>query len=254
MLWRKTEPSPRDLRSPTGYPLGLAATGFYHTPMSSTPHTENPGPNTPEAPAPPRIVSPDTQRGTPTDRTPPGQRLTAGWPVLHYGSVEHIDPAAWSLRITGLVENEITINFEQFNALPKVDVFCDIHCVTHWSRLDNVFTGVATKTLLDLAKPLPDARYVIQHAPSDPGNDWTTNLPLEDFAADDCLLATHHDGKPITAEHGGPVRAVVPRLYFWKGAKWIGEIELVDSDRPGFWEQNGYHMYGDPWREQRFGW
>jgi DMSO/TMAO reductase YedYZ molybdopterin-dependent catalytic subunit len=202
------------------------------------------------------IISPDTLRGggDPVARTPPGQVLTRKWPVLHYGNVAHIAPEAWSLRIWGLVENEITLDWAAFNALPRAQVRCDIHCVTHWSRLDNVFTGVATRTLLQLARPLPRARFVIQHAASAPGNDWTTNVALDEFTADDCLLATHHDGLPIPPDHGGPVRAVVPRLYFWKGAKWISGLELTDADRPGFWEQNGYHMHGDPWHEERFGW
>ncbi len=202
----------------------------------------------------PTIISPDTQRGSPRDRTPPGQQLTAKWPVLHYGAIPRIDPAKWSLRIWGLVEREITLDFARFQALPQVSVRCDIHCVTHWSRLDNLFTGVAITTLLDLARPLPRAAFAIQHASSDPDGDWTTNVPLAEFAAPDCLLATHHDGQPIPAEHGGPVRAVVPRLYFWKGAKWISSIELTDADRPGFWEVNGYHMHGDPWKEERFSW
>ena len=145
-------------------------------------------------------------------------------------------------------------HWDAFQRLPKVQVKCDIHCVTHWSRLDNVFTGVATKTLLALARPLPRGKFVMQHASSEPNNDWTTNLSIGDFAGDDCLLATHHDGDPIDAEHGGPVRAVVPRLYFWKGAKWISGIEITDRDQPGFWETNGYHMRGDPWKEERFGW
>jgi len=204
--------------------------------------------------SPPTIISPDTLRGSPRDRTPPGQQLTAKWPVLHYGQVPVIEPSAWSLRIWGLVECEVTLDFARFEALPKVNVKCDIHCVTHWSRLDNTFTGVAMKTLLDLAKPLPRAKFAIQHAASDPDEDWTTNVPLAEFAGEDCLLATHHDGRPIEAEHGGPVRAVVPRLYFWKGAKWISGIELTDKDRPGFWEVNGYHMHGNPWTEERFGW
>ena len=202
------------------------------------------------------IISPDTQRGggMTSARTPPGQRLTAKWPVLHYGQVPLIRPEDWRLRIWGLVEKEVELDWQAFNALPRVNVRCDIHCVTHWSRLDNVFTGVATGTLLGLVRPLPQARYVIEHAWSEPNRDWTTNLSLEEFAAEDCLLATHHDGQPLAAEHGGPVRAVVPRLYFWKGAKWISGIELVEDDRPGFWEVNGYHMHGDPWREERFGW
>ncbi|MEX2214102.1 MAG: sulfite oxidase-like oxidoreductase [Phycisphaeraceae bacterium] len=202
----------------------------------------------------PMILSPDTKRGTPRERTPPGQQLTSKWPVLHYGSVPEIKAEDWSLRIEGLVENEIELDWKAFNKLAKVNVKCDIHCVTHWSRLDNIFTGVATRTLLEMARPLPRAKFVIQHASSEPGDDWTTNTSLEDFAGEDCLLATHHDGAPITSEHGGPVRAVVPRLYFWKGAKWISRIELTDEDRAGFWEVNGYHMHGNPWTEERFGW
>jgi len=202
------------------------------------------------------IVSPDCLRGdgNPAARTPPGQTLTAKWPVLHYGGVPNVRPEKWSLRIWGLVEREVMLGWAQFNALPRVEVKCDIHCVTHWSRLDNVFTGVSTKALLDLAGPLPDANFVIQHATSEPGNDWTTNLPLSDFVQDDCLLATHHDGQPISADHGAPVRGIVPQLYFWKGAKWISGIELTDDDRAGFWEVNGYHMRGNPWLEERFGW
>lgn len=203
---------------------------------------------------PPTVTSPDCFRGggKATDRTPPGQRLSGKWPVLHYGSVAHIAKEDWSLRIWGLVENEIKLDWQAFNELPKVNVRCDIHCVTHWSRLDNVFHGVSTRTLMALAKPLPQATHVVQHAPSDPGDDWTTNLPLNEFTDEDCLLATHHDGEPLTAEHGAPVHAIVPRLYFWKGAKWITEIEVTDEDRAGFWEVNGYHMHGDPWTEERF--
>lgn len=202
------------------------------------------------------IISPDCLRGggDPAARTPPGQTLTNRWPVLHYGASVAIEPSTWSLRIDGLVENPVTLSWEQFNALPKVTVRCDIHCVTHWSRLDNVFAGVSTRTLLELAKPKLMAKYVIQHAASEPDGNWTTNLPLREFVEEDCLLATHHDGEALSAEHGGPVRAIVPRLYFWKGAKWITRIELTDVDRPGFWEVNGYHMHGDPWTEERFGW
>jgi DMSO/TMAO reductase YedYZ molybdopterin-dependent catalytic subunit len=217
-----------------------------------------PPPDTSATPTRPAslVISPDTLRGggDPAARTPPGQALTKKWPVLHYGPVEQIDSRKWALRIWGLVENEVRLNWEQFNALPRVNVKCDIHCVTHWSRLDNTFTGVSTRTLLDLAKPLPTARYVLQHASSEPRNDWTTNVPLDEFLANDCLLATHHDSQPLTAEHGGPVRGIVPRLYFWKGAKWISGLELLDRDKAGFWEINGYHMHGDPWTEERFGW
>ena len=201
-----------------------------------------------------KITSPDVQRGDAEARTPPGQTLTNKWPVLHYGGVPVVRRERWTLTIDGLVERPVKLTYDQLMALPRVAVRCDIHCVTHWSRLDNTFEGVAISTLLALAGPLPAATHVMQHANSEPGNDWTTNVPLDVFQWQDNLLATHHDGAPLTAEHGGPVRAVVPRLYLWKGAKWISRIELTDHDEPGFWERNGYHMLGDPWLEQRFGW
>lgn len=204
----------------------------------------------------PVIVSSDMMRGDGQSlaRTPPGQTLTKKWPVLHYGTVPHIDTSKWELQVWGLCKQPYSLNWEEFNQLPKVDLKCDIHCVTHWSRLDNTFAGVAIRLLVERAEPLPEAKFVIQHAASAPGNDWTTNLPIEEFADEDCILATQHDGKIITAEHGYPVRAVVPRLYFWKGAKWITGIEFVAEDSPGFWEVNGYHMHGDPWKEERFIW
>ena len=214
-------------------------------------------PQTPNSTVPaPTIISPDCLRGggDARQRTPPGQTLTSKWPVLHYGGVPTISREEWRLRIWGLVEEEIELDWDEFSKLPRTHVKCDIHCVTHWSRLDNVFSGVSTKTLLALARPTARAKFVIQHAWSDPMRDWTTNVPLEEFAQDDCLLATEHDGKPLTAEHGAPVRGIVPRLYFWKGAKWITGIELAAEDAAGFWEVNGYHMHGDPWREERFGW
>ncbi|HEY0009270.1 MAG TPA: sulfite oxidase-like oxidoreductase [Tepidisphaeraceae bacterium] len=200
----------------------------------------------------PRIISSDTLRGGPKERTPPGQTLTTKWPVLHYGKVQHVDPTHpdWRLRVFGMVENEFELTFDELKALPAVDVVCDMHCVTHWSRLDNVFTGVATKTLIERAKPRPEARFVMCH--SEAG--FTTNVPLKQFIADDCILAYAWDGKPLTPEHGYPLRGIVPRLYLWKSAKWIRALELRAADAPGFWEQNGYHMRGDPWKEERFGW
>lgn len=209
-----------------------------------------------ESPTRPLIISPDTLRGggSADARTPPGQTLTKKWPVLHYGSVPQVDPATWQLKVWGLCENPYTLNWEQFNALPQVDVRCDIHCVTHWSRLDNVFTGVSTKRLIEMARPKPEAKFVMQHAAGSPNNDWTTNVPLDEFTEEDCIIATLHDGKPFSPEHGYPIRGIVPRLYFWKGAKWITGLELRATDAPGFWEVNGYHMHGDPWKEERFGW
>ena len=200
----------------------------------------------------PRIISPDTLRGGRKERTPPAQALTAKWPVLHYGSVPKVNPRdpSWSLRIFGRVAEPYELTYDEIRALPAVDVFCDMHCVTHWSRLDNTFTGVPTKAIIERAKPHAEARFVMCH--SEAG--FTVNVPLKDFTGDDCILAYQWDGQDIAPDHGWPLRGLVPRLYLWKSAKWIRGIELRATDAPGFWEQNGYHMHGDPWREERFGW
>ena len=215
---------------------------------------------TPEAsPTRPRIISPDTLRGSRRDRTPPGQQLTSKWPVLHYGAVPKVDPHHddWRLRIFGQVDEPYELTYAEIRDLPAVDVVCDMHCVTHWSRLDNVFTGVAAKTIIERAKPRAQAKYVMCH--SEAG--FTTNLPLAEFIKEDCILAYQWDGQDITPEHGWPLRGLVPQLYLWKSAKWIRAIELRTTDAPGFWEQNGYHMHGDPWVSnelypdgERFGW
>jgi DMSO/TMAO reductase YedYZ molybdopterin-dependent catalytic subunit len=202
----------------------------------------------------PTIISPDTLRGTSADRTPPGQTLTTKWPVLHYGQPRYpqVDPFAadWSLKIFGLCESPVSLKYQEILDMPAIDVVCDMHCVTHWSRLDNRFTGVPLKSILDLAKPKPEARYVMCHA------EWgfTVNVPLDEFTQDDCIVAYAWDGKPLSQDHGYPLRGLVPRLYLWKSCKWIRGIELRATDAPGFWEQNGYHMHGDPWTEERFGW
>jgi DMSO/TMAO reductase YedYZ molybdopterin-dependent catalytic subunit len=200
----------------------------------------------------PRIVSADTLRGDPRRRTPPGQSLSAKWPVLHYGNVPKVDPwrADWKLGVYGHVENPYELTYAEIRAMPTVDVVCDIHCVTHWTRLNNVFTGVPTRLIIERAKPLADARYVMCHGE----NGYTTNLSLEEFTGDDCILAYQWEGKDLTPDHGWPLRGLVPRLYLWKSAKWLRGIELLAADAPGFWEQNGYHMHGDPWKEERFGW
>ena len=195
------------------------------------------------------IVSPDTWRA---NRIPPGQTRTLKWPVLDASGAPPIDLAKWRLEIYGLVNNEVSLTWEQFQALPKTKVFSDFHCVTRWSRLGNLWEGVSTKALLDLAGGLKDgAAYVLAHG-YDQG--WTTNLPLGDFLADDALVALTHDGEPWSAEHGGPARLIVPQLYAWKSAKWVGGIEILAKDKAGFWERNGYHMHGDPWTEERHGW
>ncbi len=195
------------------------------------------------------IISPDTERG---NRIPPGQSRTLKWPVLDASGPPRISLETWRLRLFGLVRNPVEWNWLEFQQLPRVRVYADFHCVTRWSRLGNVWAGVSTGDLVKAAGGLaPGAGYVLAHA-YDSG--WTTNLPIEDFLAADALVALTHDGEPLTLEHGGPARLIVPQLYAWKSAKWLSGIEVLAADRAGFWERNGYHMHGDPWREERFGW
>ncbi len=195
------------------------------------------------------IVSPDARL---SDRLPPGQSRTRKWPVLDASGAPAIDLERWNFGLTGLVAQPVEWDWEEFQKLPRVKVFSDFHCVTRWSRLGNLWEGVSTRELLNLAGgALPKAQFVLVYA-YDRG--WTTNLPLADFLAEDALVAISHDGEPLSAEHGGPARLIVPRLYAWKSAKWVRGVELLERDRPGFWEKNGYHMRGDPWREERFGW
>lgn len=193
-----------------------------------------------------RIISPDTLR---KNRVPPGQRLTDKWPVLHYGKVHTIQTENWTFKIMGLVEKERTLTFEEFTALPQVEVFSDIHCVTTWSRLNNTWEGASTAVVKDLVKLKNEAQYVMVEG----AGGFTANLPLSDFFQEDVLFTLKHDGQPISAEHGGPVRLVVPQLYFWKSAKWVTGLRFMAQDEPGFWEQAGYHMHGDPWTEERHG-
>ncbi len=192
------------------------------------------------------VKSPDTLR---QERIPPNQRKTDDFPVLHYGQIPGIDTQHWKFSISGLVEKEVVLTFQEFMALPRVRVFSDIHCVTGWSRLDNLWEGVSTSLVKDLAKILPQAGFVMVHG----ANDFTTNLSLEDFFQPDVLFALKHNHNVLGRAHGYPVRLVVPRLYFWKSAKWLTGIEFMAEDRPGFWELNGYHMHGNPWREERYG-
>lgn len=191
------------------------------------------------------IKSPDTQR---LDRVPPGQKLTDKWPVLHWGSVPGFDIADWTFTISGLVSERRELTWEEFQRLPRVKVFSDIHCVTTWSKLDNLWEGVSTGVIKELVDILPEAGFVIVHGVGG----FTTNLSLDDFFQPDVLFALKHDGKSISPEHGYPVRLIVPRLYFWKSAKWVNGVEFIAEDRPGFWESNGYHNRGDPWKEERY--
>ena len=197
------------------------------------------------------FISPDTQRA---QRLPPGQVLTRKWPVLHAGEVPPFDPHSWDLTVfpTPVVDRIVRFTWPEFQALPRVrSVFADMHCVTRWSKLDNLWEGVPTRELLNHVKLSLKAKFVMVHG--DYG--FSTNLPLDDFFADDCLLALRHNGAELSPDHGFPVRLVVPRLYAWKSAKWVRGIEFMEADRPGFWEspEHGeYHMRGDPWAEQRF--
>ena len=191
------------------------------------------------------IYSPDTLRA---NRVPPGQKLTGRFPVLHFGSVPKIDVKQWKFSITGLVAESRELNFSEFSDLKRVRVFSDIHCVTKWSKLDNHWEGPSTSIIKELVEIKSNAKYVIVHAT---GN-FTTNLSLADFFEPDVLFAMNYEDKTLTAEHGYPVRLVVPRLYFWKSAKWVTGIEFAEEDIPGFWESSGYHNHGDPWREERY--
>ena len=181
-------------------------------------------------------------------RLPPGQALTLKWPVLHYGSVPRFDPATWDFKVSGAVESSLKLTWDEFNRLPRMKATRDFHCVTRWSRFDNLWEGVAFREVLKLARPKREASYVLVHAEQD----FTANVPLSDLDRDDVLFATHHDGQPLTADHGYPLRLIVPHLYAWKSVKWVRGVEFLDHDVPGFWERNGYHMYGDPFKEQRF--
>ena len=190
------------------------------------------------------------ERGIDPARIPPGQYFTERFPVLHVGDVPRYAPdlSDWSLRIGGLVEHDVTLSFDELQALPTVELTFDIHCVTKWSKLDTVWKGVLVTTLLDLAKPLPAASHVVSHDE----HGYTANTPLADATVPNAMVAWEFDGMPLDPEHGYPVRLIIPHLYFWKSTKWLRGIELLDDDQAGFWEQNGYHMYGDPWKEQRF--
>jgi len=185
----------------------------------------------------------------PEQRLPPGQRLVKNWPVLDLGVQPDIKPEDWSLTVDGLVENPVVWRWADFLAQPAATSISDIHCVTAWSRYDNRWEGVKAAHMLSVVRPKPEARFVLFHS----HDGYTTNLPIEQVAEDNVMLAHSWEGKPIPREHGGPVRMVVPRLYFWKSAKWLKRIEFLAEDRRGFWEERGYHNEGDPWKEQRYG-
>ena len=192
---------------------------------------------------------PDNNRG---GRVPPGQFITEKFPVLHYGNVPAVDLATWDFRVFGLVDSPIRLTWEQFRALPETTLTADIHCVTRWSKLDTTWSGVTWRDFIRATgvRFSLDASHLMAHCE----NGFTTNVPLEVLDDDQTMFAWAYEGAPLTAEHGWPLRLLAPKRYFWKSAKWIRGIEFMAGDRPGFWERNGYHMNGDYWREERFGW
>ena len=191
-------------------------------------------------------------------RLPPGQSLTNRFPVLHYGPVPRFNPATWSLRVFGEVEEEITWTWEEFNKLPRTRIKMDIHCVTRWSEFDTEWEGISLRQLVDeqIIRLKPAARHLMQHCEYG----FTVNIPLDVALAPNFLLATHYNGEPLEPDHGYPLRGVVGNIpgtdymtpYFWKGGKWIRGLEFMTNDRLGFWEQAGYHNRADVWTEERF--
>jgi DMSO/TMAO reductase YedYZ molybdopterin-dependent catalytic subunit len=181
-------------------------------------------------------------------RLPPGQYLTEKWPVLHAGTVPTVDLATWTLEVSGEVERPLTLGWEQLLELPSREVTVDIHCVTRWSRFDTTFKGVHWSELAKLVQPKPGARFVVAHAEQG----FTANVPLAAIEDEEALIAYEADGEPLTPDHGWPVRLVVPSRYFWKSAKWLRGLELLDHDEPGFWERYGYHNDADFTKEQRY--
>ncbi|MEM7347086.1 MAG: sulfite oxidase-like oxidoreductase [Chloroflexota bacterium] len=183
------------------------------------------------------------------DRLPPGQSVTFKWPVLHVGSTPRFNPQSWDFNLWGLVKERKRFTWDEFSALPTVEQVSDMHCVTQWSKFDSRFEGIPMAEVLKYVEILPEATHVMIHA--DPS--YTTNLPLEALMDDDVMFVTKYEGEPLTPDHGYPVRLLVPKLYLWKSAKWVRGMEFIPADKPGFWEQYGYHNYGDPWEEQRYG-
>ena len=179
---------------------------------------------------------------------PPGQFVTEKFPVLTFGPAPKIDLVTWQFRVSGLVEKELTLTWEEFMSLEKVTLDAEFHCVTQWSRLQNTWEGVAFNEVMKLIKLKPEAKYVMAHC----YGGYSTNLSLDVATEDDVLFAYKHDGEPLSRDHGGPLRLVVPKRYGWKSAKWVNGLEFMAEDEPGFWEIRGYHMQGDPWKEERF--
>ena len=188
-------------------------------------------------------LDPETAR-----RVPPGQRLVKTWPVLHVGSIPRFDEASWDFRVHGEVERPLTLSYADLTSLPTAEVRADMHCVTGWTTLDNAWTGVSLRTLADLARPTPAARWVVAHGE----RAYTSNLSIEAMLDDDVLVAWANRGEPLAPEHGWPLRLVVPKRYAWKSAKWLRALEFRADNARGFWETRGYHVHADPWPEERY--
>ena len=186
--------------------------------------------------------------GLPADRLPPGQYIPRGWPVLHYGPVPRFKPETWDFKVFGATAAERSWTWPQLAELPRTEVQADFHCVTKFSVLDSTWTGIATRTFLELVPPAPEVTHVMVWAEYG----YSANMTLEDFASQEALFVTHRDGEPLSPDHGYPLRLVVPHLYAWKGPKWARGVEYLSADRRGFWEERGYHNRADPWREQRY--
>lgn len=181
-------------------------------------------------------------------RLPPGQVLTERFPILHEGEIPEYDMASWSLQLFGAITNPVQLRFADLQELPQRQVRCDIHCVTRWSKCDTQWSGVHLSDLLRVLDIQPVGNFVMAHA----GNDYQTNLTLEDMLHPDSLLALTYDGEPLSPQHGWPLRLIIAGRYFWKSAKWLQGLEFVHQERPGFWESNGFHLHADPFHEQRF--
>jgi DMSO/TMAO reductase YedYZ molybdopterin-dependent catalytic subunit len=181
-------------------------------------------------------------------RVPPGQRLVKTWPVLHYGGIPKFDGANWDVQVSGLVENPFTLTYQELRDLPNVAVDADMHCVTGWTTLDNTWEGVSFRTILEMAKPQPDAKWVIAHG----ANGYTSDLSLGAMDDDDVLLAWRNHGEDLTPDHGWPLRLVVPKRYAWKSAKWLTGLEFTAKNERGFWEVRGYHVHAEPFAEERY--
>ncbi len=181
-------------------------------------------------------------------RVPPGQYLTEKWPVLHYGPIPSFEPKRWDFRVWGEVEQEVRLAWDEFQKLDQTTVQADMHCVTTWSKLDQKWEGIPFRKIVELARPTASAKFVISHCEYG----FTANVPIEATQGDDVLIALRANGAPLAPEHGSPARLVIPKLYAWKSAKWLRGIEFSTTDKPGFWERNGYNNVGDPWKEQRY--